>query len=60
GNYIVILYTELENKGKSQIFTEPGDANLNDSLVSCAVWYTFGVKRKSCVKSACTYGAKLY
>lgn len=64
GNYIVILYTEAESGGESEVFIDPGDRDLNNNRVSC--WQTctwHGVLpypcKKSCVQSSCTYAAEL-
>lgn len=65
GDYIVILAEENNLGGETEVFIEPGDRNLNNNRVACwgfrCEW--LGLKRwckRSCVKSACTYGAKLY
>jgi len=64
GNYIVVLYTELEARGKNDVFIEPGDYDLNNSRVACLEtcwWHLVPYPcTKSCVKSACAYGGKLY
>ena len=65
GNYIVILSTELRLEGESEVFIEPGYRDLNNNRVACWGWHCkwYGVPyycKISCVKSTCTYGAKLY
>ncbi|GAG97362.1 unnamed protein product, partial [marine sediment metagenome] len=65
GDYIVILCEGPNNTGESEVFVEPGDPDLNNNRVACWGWHCrwLGLRRwckRSCVKSACTYGAKLY
>ncbi len=65
GDYIVILYEGPNMTGESEVFIKPGDRDLNNNRVACWGWQCkwYGVPyycKISCVKSACTYGAKLY
>lgn len=67
GDYIVILYKGISDNlipsGENQMFFEPGDYDLNNNKKItcrelCFKWQVLCTK--SCVKSFCAFGAKLY
>ncbi len=59
GDLIVVLSTgqQFGEGGETDVFTDPGDFDLNSGRLACWQWCGWWPCKKSCVKSGCTYFA---